>query len=76
MVIVALSACSVVDHSSRRIMFDFHRVTESSITNSVQLDGEDVVLVQAILSIKAIVKIDAACNEKVPAYFNNLYICF
>ncbi|XP_051228703.1 AP3-complex subunit beta-A [Lolium perenne] len=38
---------------------------ESSIANSVHLDGEDVVLVQAILSIKAIVKIDAACHEKV-----------
>uniref|UniRef100_A0ACD5XIZ8 Uncharacterized protein n=1 Tax=Avena sativa TaxID=4498 RepID=A0ACD5XIZ8_AVESA len=38
---------------------------ESSITNSVHLDGEDVVLVQAILSIKTIVKIDAACHEKV-----------
>lgn len=38
---------------------------ESSITNSVHLDGEDIVLVQAILSIKAIVKIDAASHEKV-----------
>jgi AP-3 complex subunit beta len=46
-------------------MFCFHHVTESSIANSVHLDGEDVVLVQAILSIKAIVKLDAACHEKV-----------
>lgn len=38
---------------------------ESSIANSVHLDGEDVVLVQAILSIKAIVKVDAASHEKV-----------
>ncbi|VAH70271.1 unnamed protein product [Triticum turgidum subsp. durum] len=38
---------------------------ELSITNSVHLNEEDAVLVQAILSIKEIVKIDAASHEKV-----------
>ncbi|KAJ1287279.1 hypothetical protein BS78_03G419300 [Paspalum vaginatum] len=38
---------------------------ESSISNSVHCDGEDVILVQAILSIKAIVKMDPASHEKV-----------
>ncbi|WVZ67252.1 hypothetical protein U9M48_016357 [Paspalum notatum var. saurae] len=37
---------------------------ESSISNSVHCDGEDVVLVQAILSIKAIVKMDPVSHEK------------
>ncbi|XP_037416273.1 AP3-complex subunit beta-A-like [Triticum dicoccoides] len=38
---------------------------ELSITNSVHLNEEDAVLVQAILSIKEVVKIDAASHEKV-----------
>ncbi|AQK78332.1 AP3-complex subunit beta-A [Zea mays] len=38
---------------------------ESFISNSVHLDGEDAVLVQAILSIKAIVKMDPVSHEKV-----------
>ncbi|CAL4934926.1 unnamed protein product [Urochloa decumbens] len=38
---------------------------ESSISNSVHFDGEDAVLVQAILSIKAIVKMDPVSHEKV-----------
>ncbi|RLM60405.1 AP3-complex subunit beta-A [Panicum miliaceum] len=38
---------------------------ESSISNSVHIDGEDAVLVQAILSIKAIVKMDPVSHEKV-----------
>ncbi|RCV29251.1 hypothetical protein SETIT_5G469000v2 [Setaria italica] len=38
---------------------------ESSICNSVHFDGEDAVLVQAILSIKAIVKMDPVSHEKV-----------
>ncbi|CAN6291824.1 unnamed protein product [Urochloa humidicola] len=38
---------------------------ESSISNSVHFDGEDAVLVQAILSIKAIVKMDPVFHEKV-----------
>ncbi|KAG8079178.1 hypothetical protein GUJ93_ZPchr0007g3687 [Zizania palustris] len=38
---------------------------ESSICKSVHIDGEDAVLVQAILSIKAIVKTDPASHEKV-----------
>lgn len=46
-------------------MFDFHLVTELSITNSVHLNEEDAVLVQAIMSIKEIVKIEAASHEKV-----------
>lgn len=46
-------------------MFGFHLVTELSITNSVHLNEEDAVLVQAILSIKEVAKIDAASHEKV-----------
>ncbi|RLN22081.1 AP3-complex subunit beta-A [Panicum miliaceum] len=38
---------------------------ESSISKSVHFDGEDAVLVQAILSIKAIVKMDPVSHEKV-----------
>nr|CDM87126.1 unnamed protein product [Triticum aestivum] len=38
---------------------------ELSITNSVHLNEEDAVLVQAILSIKEVAKIDAASHEKV-----------
>ncbi|KAK3166627.1 hypothetical protein QOZ80_1AG0048270 [Eleusine coracana subsp. coracana] len=38
---------------------------ESSISDSVQFDGEDAVLVQAILSIKAIVKMNPVSHEKV-----------
>jgi len=38
---------------------------ESFISNSVHLDGENAVLVQAILSIKAIVKMDPVSHEKV-----------
>ncbi|XP_006646740.2 AP3-complex subunit beta-A [Oryza brachyantha] len=38
---------------------------ESSISNSAHFDGEAAVLVQAILSIKAIVRTDPASHEKV-----------
>ncbi|TVU37043.1 hypothetical protein EJB05_19010 [Eragrostis curvula] len=38
---------------------------ESSISDSIHFDGEDAVLVQAILSIKAIVKMDPVSHEKV-----------
>ncbi|KAL6853321.1 hypothetical protein ACP4OV_019350 [Aristida adscensionis] len=37
---------------------------ESAISDSVHFDGEDAVLVQAILSIKAIVKMDPVSHEK------------
>jgi len=47
-------------------------IAESFISNSVHLDGEDAVLVQAILSIKAIVKMDPISHEKV--LFSLLYI--
>ncbi|XP_072997722.1 AP3-complex subunit beta-A isoform X1 [Typha latifolia] len=40
-------------------------VYESSVNNSCQIDGEVGVLVQAIMSIKAIIKLDPASHEKV-----------
>jgi AP-3 complex subunit beta len=47
------------------LIFYLGHITESFISNSVHLDGEDAVLVQAILSIKAIVKMDPVSHEKV-----------
>lgn len=54
------------------LIFYLGHITESFISNSVHLDGEDAVLVQAILSIKAIVKMDPVSHEKVLFYI--LYI--
>lgn len=47
------------------IKFDSNYFTESSISDSANFDGEAAVLVQAILSIKAIVRTDPASHEKV-----------
>jgi AP-3 complex subunit beta len=49
----------------QKVIFIFTHVTESSISDSVHFDGHDAVLVQAILAIRAIVKMDPVSHEKV-----------
>jgi hypothetical protein len=62
------------------LIFYLGHITESFISNSVHLDGENAVLVQAILSIKAIVKMDPVSHEKVLFSLiyrdSNLVICY